>query len=299
LVNLVKGSSNAGERGATYLGPRLTNDFSVLANGRSGQFGFNVFYIDPNELESLESESTFLGANLKYEVSDDLALDATWINILQSQSLYANPSGLKLSREGLNTVAGHLRWRDFVIDGLFLEGEAAQQFHPDYPMVARAWYGTIGYIARNMPWTPSISWRYSHFSGDDPRTAEYERYDPLLNTGLGIWLQGVSFGKLTSNSNLAVHRIQFNVAPLERLNLTLDWHLLQAPQLNNLGSNPALSKLASHDLGQEITISSRWALNKNLYLQGIASRAMPGDALRATGATRDWSTLQLSLYWGL
>jgi Alginate export len=175
----------------------------------------------------------------------------------------------------------------------------AHQFHGDYPLSAWAWYGTAGYIARDLPWTPSISYRYSHFSGDDPATRRLERYDPLLNTGLGIWLQGISFGKITSNSNLETHRIQFNVAPVEELNLTFDWHKLSAPQLNNLGSNPALSLLQSHDLGQEFTFSARWAINRNLYVQSLASRVMPGEALRAIGADRPWSTLQLSLYWGL
>jgi hypothetical protein len=160
-------------------------------------------------------------------------------------------------------------------------------------------YGTVGYIARELPWTPSISWRYSYFSGDDPDTPTYERYDPLLNTGLGIWLQGLSFGKITSNSNLASHRIQFNVAPVEELNLTFDWHRLSAPELNNLGSNPALSMLRSHEIGQEFTLSARWAVSKNLYVQALASQAFPGDALREIGADEPWSTLQLSIYWGL
>jgi hypothetical protein len=299
LVNLVKGSTNAGERGATYLGPRLTNDFSVLASASSGQVGFNFFYIDPNELESLESETTFLGANLRYEPADDLSVDASWITIPQSQSTYANPQGLTLDRQGLETVAGHLKWHNLGFDGLFAEAELAHQWHDDYAMSASAWYATIGYIARDLPWTPSISYRYSYFSGDDPETVQFERYDPLLNTGLGIWLQGLSFGKITSNSNLSTHRIQFNIAPVEALNITFDWHRLRAPGLNNLGSNPALSQLVSHELGQEFTLSARWAVSKNLYIQSIASLAMPGDALTGIGADENWSTLQLSVYWGL
>ena len=166
-------------------------------------------------------------------------------------------------------------------------------------MSAWAAYGTLGYIARDLPWTPSLSYRYAHFSGDDTATTRYERFDPFLSTGLGIWLQGISFGKLTSNSNLASHRVQLNVAPIETLNVTFDYHSLRVPELNNLGSNPALATLTSHELGDEFTLSSRWAINRNLYLQGVASYAVPGKALLDIGATDDWATFQLSLYWGL
>ncbi len=71
---------------------------------------------------------------------------------------------------------------------------------------------------------------------------------------------------------------------MEELNLTFDWHRLSAPELNNLGSNPALSTLQSHDIGQEFTFTARWAVSKNLYVQALASRALPGEALRQIGA---------------
>ena len=299
LVNLVKGSANAGPRGATYLGPRLANDFSVLAEGRFGRWSVNAFYIDPDEIESLETDSTFLGGNLGYRLNDDLAFDATVMTIPHSDSFYANPYGLSLQRQGLNTVSGHLLWKNILADGVWFEGEAAYQSHPDHALSAWAGYGTLGYIARRMPWTPSLSYRLAYFSGDDPDTRTYERYDPLLNTGLGIWLQGISFGKLTANSNLATHRVQLNMAPVETLNVTFDYHRLTAPQRNNAGGNPALTTLSSHDLGQEFTLSGRWAINRNLYLQAIASLAMPGEALRDIGADENWTTLQLSLSWGL
>lgn len=299
LVNLVKGSVNAGERGATYLGPRLASQFSALADGRFGRWGFNVFYIDPSELEQTNTRASYLGANVKYSLNDDVALDATVMTITTSDATYANPYKLDLPRQGVSAAAAHLLWKNLLVDGMFIEGEFGHEWNPDYAMSAWAGYGTLGYIARKLPWTPSISFRYSAFSGDDPDTRTYERWDPMLNTGLGIWLQGISFGKITANSNLATQRVQLNVVPVDQLNVTFDYHRLTALQLNNLGSNPAISSLSSHDLGQEFTLTGRWAINRNLYLQGIASYALPGEALRDVGADDPWSTLQLSLYWGL
>lgn len=299
LVNLVKGSVNAGDRGATYLGPRLASQFSVLADGRFGPWGFHAFYIDPSELAQTDTHAGYLGANAKYAFSDNVALDVTAMTITSSDSTYANPYGLDLPREGTSVAAVHLLWKNLLVDGIFVEGELGHQWNPDYAMSAWAGYGTIGYIARKLPWTPSISFRYAEFSGDDPSTRTYERWDPMLNSGLGIWLQGVSFGKITTNSNLATQRIQLNLVPVEQLNVTFDYHRLAAPELNNFGSNPAIGTLSSHQLGQEFTLTGRWAINRNLYLQSVASYALPGEALRDIGADKSWSTLQLSLYWGL
>lgn len=299
LVNLVRGSVNAGPRGASYLGPRLTNQFSVLADGRLGAWSFNAFYIDPSELEEFETDTTFLGGNLKYRFTGDVALDATLISIVTSESTYQTADGRSLPRQGTNTAAAHLLWKNLGADGVFLESEFGHQWHPDYDMSAWAGYATLGYIARQAKWTPSLSYRYAVFSGDDPATQGYERWDSLLSTGLGIWLQGINFGKIVSNSNLATHRVQLNVAPMEALNVTFDYHRLILPQTADVNASRLPAPVTSHDLGQEFTLSARWAINRNLYLQGLASYAMPGAALKDLGADENWSTLQLSLYWGL
>ncbi len=299
LVNLVRGSVNAGDRGASYLGPRLTNEFSALADGRFGPWSFNAFYIDPSELDGRDTRSTYLGANLKYRFTENLSLDGTLITIASSDTAVLAADGQSIDREGLNTAGGHLLWRNVGIDGLFLESELAHQWHPDEDVSAWASYGTVGYIAREVAWTPSVSYRYAMFSGDDPSTSTFERWDSLLSTGLGIWLQGVSFGKVASNSNLATHRVQVNVAPAEALNVTFDYHKLSVPETADTNANRIAGALSSHDLGQEFTLSARWAINRNLYLQGLASYAIPGEALEDIGADENWSSLQLSLYWGL
>lgn len=74
----------------------------------------------------------------------------------------------------------------------------------------------------------------------------------------------------------------------------LDGHVAQVT-----GAAAGIGALSSHQLGQEFTLTGRWAINRNLYLQSVASFALPGEALRDIGAEKPWSTLQLSLYWGL
>jgi len=300
LVHFVRGNANIGQRGGTYLGPRNANDFSVVADAKIGPFTAKAFWIDPDELPGIDSRASYFGANLRYTFRPGLSFDTSFITVARSTGALIAPGGVRLPREGLRTYAGHLRWeRPFGAEGVWLASEAAFQDHDRFKMAAYAAYGLIGYQAAQVAWSPSLSYRFSYASGDNPNSASYNRFDPLLSTGLGNWLQGISFGKLTSNSNLAVHRLQLNLVPMPTLNVTFDWHILRAPERNNLGSNPALSALTSSDIGQEFTLTGRWAINRNLYLQTIGSIAVPGKALRNVGATRNWTTLQASLYWSL
>jgi hypothetical protein len=218
----------------------------------------------------------------------------------RSDALYPVPNGPPLGREGLRTYAAHLRWADAdVLDGLWVEGEFAYQDNENFPMSAWAGYGTIGYLARHLPWTPSLSYRYATFSGDDPNTVRYERFDALYSGGLNEWLQGITINKALANANRETHRIRLNVNPVGNTNITLDWFLHRALQSNNLGGTPAMSQLASRDLGQEWQLVLRTPLSQGLYFVGVASVALPGEAIRAAagGSAKPWSSLQAQLYW--
>lgn len=183
--------------------------------------------------------------------------------------------------------------------GLWIEGALAHQSNQNFPMSAWGGYGQVGFLARELPWQPSLSYRYAAFSGDNPATARYERFDTLYSGGLDEWLQGITLGKLLSQSNRAVHRVRLNVSPREGTNLTLDWYLNRAMELNNLGGDPRLSQLTSRDLGQEWQLVLRMPLNERLYFLGVAGLAKPGEAIRsaAGGSASNWTTLQAQLFW--
>ena len=296
LISMISGNSNAGERGASYLGPRNTTDFSALVNGEVGRFRYAMFYIDPDELEDLESNTEFAGVNIGYGLTDALSIDASLITIPNSDSTYRTPAGEALAREDTTTWGLHGLYRPTTPDHLWLEAEGYRQDNDNYDMEAYAYYGSVGYIRKSSSWSPSLSYRYASFSGDDPDTEEFERFDSLMSTGLGNWLQGLSLGKVYRNGNLNTHRIQANVSPQQAMNVTFTWHQLRADELNNLGANPALSQLQSRDIGDEYTMTLRWSINRNLYWQAVASRAFPGRALKLIGADDPWTTLQTSFY---
>jgi hypothetical protein len=65
-----------------------------------------------------------------------------------------------------------------------------------------AWYVGGGIQRNDIKFKPSLYYRYAFMQGDDPTTSTYERYDPLLSSGLGNWVQGINFRKVVGNGNL-------------------------------------------------------------------------------------------------
>jgi hypothetical protein len=302
LVSQYGSQWNAGPRPGVYLAPRTTHDFSQLVTVKWDRWVSTSFFLDPNEYEPIESRTQLLGTNLRYDFAKGIHADASVIHVPQSKRVYRAPlGGVSAGREGLITFAGHLRWADAdLLPGVWLEGEFAHQTHQHFPMAAQAGYGTVGYLARNLPWTPSLSYRYAVFTGDDPATKRYERFDTMFSGGMNEWLQGITINKVLTQENRRTHRVRFNVSPYEGMNLTLDWFAHRADERNNLGGNPALSQLASKDLGREVQFTARWLMSPNLYLLGVASYAQPGEAIRAAApGAKPWTTLQLQLFWNL
>jgi hypothetical protein len=290
---------NAGPRPGIYLAPRTTSDFSTLLTIKSGKLVSTSFFINPNEYKPIESNTKLAGTNLRYNFTKSAALDVSYINIVNSDASIATPNGPNRGREGIQTISVHGRWADAgILPGVWLDGEVAHQWHNDYDMNAWAGYGLVGYIARDVSWSPSISYRFASFSGDDPDTQTFERFDPLFSGGLGEWLQGISIGKALLQANRQTHRIRTNVSPDPRLNLTFDIFFHRANELNNRGGNRVLTDLISRDLGMEYQWVTRWAISPRVYFVGVVSRAEPGDAIRAVTPreARPWSTLQAQFY---
>lgn len=291
---------NAGPRPGLYLAPRTTHDMSALLTVKHDKLVWTSFFLVPNEYEPIESNTKLAGTNLRYNFTKSAAIDVSYINIVDSDGRIATPGGGPArDREGIQTISVHGRWADAdVVPGLWIDGEIAHQWHPDYAMNAWAGYGLVGYIARDLAWTPSISYRYSAHSGDDPDTARFERFDPLFTGGLGEWLQGITINKVLTPANRRTHRIRTNVTPQPRLNLTLDLFFHRADELNNRGGNRALADLSSRELGMEYQFVTRWSISPRVYFVGVVSHAVPGDAIRdaTLERARPWTSLQAQFY---
>ncbi len=120
-----------------------------------------------------------------------------------------------MRREGLRVLNPLLFLSN--LNGWWFKTEYAYQNHADFDMKAQAAYGALGYVFNTLPWKPNISYRYSFFSGDDPSTPTYERFDPLLSGGLAEWGQGINFKKVSANLNPQVHWVRLGVNPRDTL----------------------------------------------------------------------------------
>lgn len=291
---------NAGWLPGVYLSPRTAADQAALVSARWDRWTFNGFWLEPNNSVDILSRTQLLGGSLRYDVDRHSSAAVNAIYVPSSDTRYGVPGAASPGgREGLLTLAARGRWADpAVLPGLWIEGALAHQTNQNFPMSAWGGFAQIGYLARDLPWTPSLSYRYSAFSGDNPATTRYERFDTLYSGGLDEWLQGITMGKVLTQANRATHRVRLNVSPWEGTNLTLDWYLNRAMELNNIGATPALSQLTSRNLGQEWQLVLRMPINEKLYFLGVAGIAQPGDAIRAaTGASSNWTTLQAQLFW--
>ena len=300
LIHHVKGSSNVGDRRALFLGARTSHDMTVLAAARYGRGEFRAFYLDPNEYEPIESNTRVAGANVRLDSGRGPRVDGSYIRIVNSDGQSPTPQGVRVPREGTSALAGHVRWSNALgARGLFLEGEAATQWHATADMRAAAGYATVGYRFDEVAWRPALVLRYAGWSGDDPATSRYERWDPLLPAGSDEWMGGVVFSKYVANSNLRQFRLRGFAQPSKTFNFTIDWFRYRAAQTNNLGANPVLATLSSPDLGHELMFLGRTYVGKYYFIQALASVNWAGQAIESalSPPANRWSSLQLSVYW--
>lgn len=288
LFSRFAAGANAGPYPALYLNPRTAYEMTVLGQIQWKNLRLEGFYLDPAEIDYLDSNSTYAGANLAYTSPKGLEASVLYYEAPASDTVFPTAFG-SVPRKGLRTFAPRLGSSNlFGVKGLELFGEYAWQTHRDVPWDARAYYVRAGYTFANLPWKPSLSYRYASFSGDDPNTRTYERFDNQLSSGLDTWVQGVNAKKVVSNSNLNSHRIRLNVTPTDNLSLTFDYFWLLADETRG-----------SSDYGQELNLGVRWAISRNLYFLGVAGVAFPGDNLKQQAGSdlKNWTTVQASLFW--
>lgn len=288
LFSRFAAGANAGPYPALYLNPRTAYEMTALAQLKWKNLRLDGFYVDPAEIDFLDSNSTYAGLNLAYTSPRGTEASVLYYQAPQSDTVFPNGTFPPVPREGLQVIDLRLGSSNLLgLRGLELFGEHAWQSHRDADWEARAWYLRAGYTFRSLPWTPNLGYRYASFSGDDPDTRTYERFDAQLSSGLDTWVQGVSSKKVVGNANLDSHRIRLNFAPTDTLSLTFDYFWLLADESRGRSA-----------YGQELNLGVRWSLSRNLFFLGVAGIAFPGDALSEQAGTSldNWSTLQVSLF---
>lgn len=278
-------ASNGDDRAALQSNPRWAADMLVLGQLRYNKTLLEWFYLDPDELPLVDSETRMAGLNLETDLGAGFSLGGSFIQVLESDYSYfaqtaPNPASASLGRDGLQIFDGRLRWKQ--PDGsFFANAEFAVQRNDNFDMYATALAGEVGYQFQHVPWTPLISYRYAQFSGDDSATARFERWDPILSGGNGEqWVQGINHFKVFQDSNLVTHRIQLRLRPNPKVELVPQFWIFSADSTTNLGGNPALSFLGSKQLGYEANLTAKWFISPRVMLQGHVAATFPGEATK-------------------
>lgn len=271
-------ASNGGERAALQLNPRWAADYVGIVSIKWNKLVLQAFQIDPDELPIVNSKTIINGINLETGLSYSNKIGASIMRVPQSSFAYYTPTGSVYSREGLWLY--NLRYYKNLApkqSGLLLKTELAHEQNSNFDMSAFAGYAEIGWSFANSKTSPIITYRFSYFSGDNPNTNTFERWDPLLTGGNGEdWVLGANHYKIVQNSNLISHKIQANIKLGEKVELVPQYLYFFAANNNNIGGNPALSYMSDKEYGQEINLSWKYFRSRRWYFHGHFAQTIPG-----------------------
>ena len=298
-------AANGWNRAALQANARWASDLLVLGQLRYNNTKLEVFYVEPDELPVIDTDTGLAGVNLEARPVPGLMTAASYVTALTGDYAYFGPTGQEIgTREGLNVYDLRATYtpRPANEPGPFFGIEGALQNHRDFDMLATAGYAELGYSFVDLPFSPRISYRLGYFSGDDPDTETFERWDPLLSGGNGEqWVQGSSMFKVVQDSNVIAHRIEGHFRPVPTVEVVPQLWAFEAASLDNLGGNPALSVLEDHRYGYEANVTIKWFPNRNWYVHGMLAYTVPGEAVQQAldNDADDWFAAMLFVRYSL
>lgn len=300
---IINNSMNGQERAALQINPRWAAKRLFLATARYDKLLFQAFQMRPNELPIFNSHTILNGLNLQWDNNNRIQLGASVLHSPRSDVKYYLPDGSALNRKGLwvynlrlygNQPAGK--------PGLYYKAEGGYQTNSHFKMRAYAWYTQLGWSFATTRGKPSLSYRFAYFSGDNPKTKAYERWDALYTGGNGEqWVQGSNMYKIVQNSNEMSHLLQLIYSPVPKLQTVTQLWSFIAPQTNNLGGNPGLSVMNARYYGTELNLTVKYFHSRHWYFHLNTALTFPGNAIKNTipGDTDNWFCLMAFVRYSL
>ncbi|MGL5318604.1 MAG: alginate export family protein [Bacteroidales bacterium] len=290
---LINTSMNGNNRAALQLNPRWSSKELFTATVQWNRLMLQAFRVRANELDILNSKTTLQGLNTQFVDKEYGTAGFTFIGSPKSHFSYYSPDGSVNKREGLQVY--NLRYFRTPTDklGLLVKGEVAYERNKNFDMKAWAYYVEAGWQFRQTFGSPNISYRFASFSGDDPDTKTYERWDALYTGGNGEqWVQGSNMYKVFQNSNELSHRIQAIFSPAKKIQLVGQFWVFMADELNNIGGNPALSVLTSKSLGTEYNLTLKYFMSRHWYFHFNTAYTVAGKGIReSVPGSKDWFSI--------
>lgn len=299
-----QGAGNGFERGAGGILPRQAWTNATVGKFSIGDFALEGFYLDPNELDSADTETKLAGTVVQYKLGQKSRIGLAGIKVLQSEQFYPLPSapfpdfqpGIENGRDGLEALHGYaeIEGTNFGIPNSWLRGEFTLERNERIDMQAHAYYAEAGYRFVQLPYTPALSYAYASFSGDDPATSRYERFDPLFyGNGLDNWWFGANGAFNFLNSNVAYHRATLQLVLSQKDFVKFQYihtraNELFSPTQFGQATRPVLTSdgpvlvngFANAHLADEVYAEWAHVFNNNLSMALWGSAAMPGEGIK-------------------
>lgn len=275
-----------GVDGAYWLAPHRAFDQTAILRLNTKPVRGDAFYLksgadyDRTELHGLNVEL----------VNELGTVGATWMDVTD-----ADAGGFYANRKGMRVVSVRAQGKPLSGIGqeeLFLSFEYAREDRGDrLDVAADGWYGEAGYTLSQLPWTPTLSYRYAFFSGDkDPGDGKYQSFDPMFygfSRGWGTYFMGEIVGEYyLFNSNEKVNMVHLNLLPSEALSVGALYYDFRLDQKNLFGTPVSSDKFAD-----EVDLYADYTVNDNLFVSGVFAWAMPGTAGKEYTGGSENSTL--------
>ncbi|MEM6849739.1 MAG: alginate export family protein, partial [Pseudomonadota bacterium] len=218
---IANGATSGFERGALKFGPRKAWEMAAIGRVTFDTVTGTLFYLDPNELPSTDGSNELAGIDLRRDSAEGGYLGATFVSVLNSNSPYPQIGGPPATgaRDGTNTVNVYAQTNRFsgTLENWTFTSDLAYQWNDDFNLAAYAGRVTAEYKFQDIPWSPSVKVGYQTFSGDDPDTDTYERFDPLYYQGSpSTWATGSKSASTFINSNVNALSLTLQVKPTQK-----------------------------------------------------------------------------------
>jgi hypothetical protein len=135
---------------------------------------------------------------------------------------------------------------------------------------ADAFYAQAAYTASSLPWTPTLTYRYSEFS---------EFFDPLFygaSGGWGTFFMGEVAGEyFLFNNNQRTHMVKLSAAPREDLEIGAIYYNHALKEDNYFGT-----AVTSRHFADEFNVYADWTVNEQLFIGALVGSSYPGAAMK-------------------
>ena len=317
---LTAGSSNGYSWGGGASAQRKVWGRSLLASVSRGELTATGFVLEPDEAPEALTDTRVEGISLEWERPEIGKAGIAWFTVPRSKAIYPGDLApldfIDDGRDGLDTWHGWVNLTGVVpaVPTLGLRAEFARQRNDITradgqrdPMRADAWMLGASWWAQSLPFAPRFTYHYASFSGDDPNTSVYERFDPMFwGNGLDNWWFGANGAYSWLNANLRAQRfivdaylsaqdivqVQYVHASVDQVNSAV-----QFGQGVRFTGSQILVGVPESELSDEIYLQYSHVFNPQLVATAFISRSSPGDGLKAVvpQGTEAWTTIGFGL----